>query len=504
MTDNDNIKVPAPVLIRSWRRQIMPVAVLMLGVSSIFLLLWVNRISERQLVNSAHIDALMDVETHTATVHLWLEEAIYGDTDVDVKKQLSDLNKAINLVNVILEGGRTEHCEVVRPMKDPVARAEANALKSLLYRFKEIGLVRLKDPQSAQIGSPLDQRFDRVFDEIIGKAAGLEDMFEAQRARDHAEAQNLFLGGVIAWTFIVTFATAGIWNREWRRRRAEMALLAANERLSAQTEELASHRERLGEMVEERTARLKSANEQLRVEVAERIEADKALRETEKQVGDLSARLLDAQEAERKRISMELHDELGQALNIMKFRIRAIEKGLGEDQGRLRDDCDYLLEYINHVIEEVRRLSLHLSPTVLEDLGVTSAIQWLASNFSDSSGVKLTPDIEDIDHLFPKHNWITIYRVIQEALTNISKHAHAGNVTLAIRRDEDAVVFSVVDDGIGFDPEGARMNDITERGLGLATMDERVRMLGGTLDLWSQGGVGTRLTFRIPVEKGGL
>ena len=101
---------------------------------------------------------------------------------------------------------------------------------------------------------------------------------------------------------------------------------------------------------------------------------------------------------------MELHDELGQALNVMKLRIRVIEKGLREDQGAIREECEELLEYMDQVIEDVRRLSLDLSPTVLEDLGLTSALRWLVSNLSKIPDLKITSDIAEIDHLVPRRS----------------------------------------------------------------------------------------------------
>jgi len=246
-----------------------------------------------------------------------------------------------------------------------------------------------------------------------------------------------------------------------------------------------------------------SANELRRVEIAGHRQAEEALKEREQQIIQLSSRLITAQEIERKRISMELHDELGQALNVTKLRIRGIEKGLSEDQRETREECEDLLEYMNHVIEDVRRLSLALSPTILEDLGLTSALRWLISNFTTIQATKVTYDVAEIDHLLPRSQWITIYRVIQEALTNIGKHAQAGNVFVVIRRHDNAVIFSVEDDGIGFDMKQALEKDAFKKGLGLGTMTERMRMMGRDLDLWSRVGKGTRITFSIPVEQGG-
>lgn len=242
--------------------------------------------------------------------------------------------------------------------------------------------------------------------------------------------------------------------------------------------------------------------DQLRVEIAERRQAEETLKESEGQIRHLSAQLLRAQEIERKRISMELHDGLGQALNVMKLRIRVVEKGLADEQAAVRDDCESLQEYLNDVIEDVRRISQDLSPAILEDLGLSSALSWLVSNFRRSSAMKATLDIAGIDGLFPDNHCITIYRVIQETLTNAGKHSRAENVTVVVRRHGDRVTFAVEDDGKGFDPTDCLKRDASRMGLGLVTMNERVRMMGGAFDLWSHEGEGTRITFSIPVGNG--
>jgi signal transduction histidine kinase len=138
-----------------------------------------------------------------------------------------------------------------------------------------------------------------------------------------------------------------------------------------------------------------------------------------------------------------------------------------------------------------------LSPTILEDLGLTSAIEWLVDNFARMQNLRSTRAIEKIDQLFPEDQWITIYRVVQEALTNIGRHAGASNTSVIVRRYDQEVVFTIEDDGKGFDPELVAMKDVPENGFGLSTMNERVRMMGGALDLRSRMGEGTRITFRI-------
>jgi len=238
-------------------------------------------------------------------------------------------------------------------------------------------------------------------------------------------------------------------------------------------------------------------------DITEHRKAENALRESEEQLRYLSSQLLTAQETERRRISKELHGELGGALSALKLRLSFIRKKLENDPVTVREECETISQYIDQVIENVRRLSRDLTPSILEDAGLSAAIRWLISNSNKNYPVHMTLDVTDIDHLFSQEEQINIYRILQEALTNIGKHAQAKNVSIMIKKHDDGVSFSVEDDGIGFDVGSPARVNPGERGLGLAIMDERARMLGGSLEIWSEKGKGTRIGLHIPLGKGG-
>ena len=280
----------------------------------------------------------------------------------------------------------------------------------------------------------------------------------------------------------------GICRDITERKRAEEALRRAHDELERR--------------VDERTVELLGANWQLQQEIQERKNKEEELRESESRLRLLSSQILTAQETERRRISRELHDELGQSLTVMKLRVSYIGKELQKNQAKLREECEKTLQYLNQVMENVRRLSRELSPSILEDLGLTSALRWLINNFIKNNEMQLTFNITETDHLFSRDEQMGIYRILQEVLTNIGKHAQAKNIKVLIEKDEDGILILVEDDGKGFDPRKALIKDAAERGWGLATMDERARMLGGSLDLWSQEGKGTQISLRIPREKG--
>ncbi|MDY0041671.1 MAG: PAS domain-containing sensor histidine kinase, partial [Desulforhabdus sp.] len=236
-------------------------------------------------------------------------------------------------------------------------------------------------------------------------------------------------------------------------------------------------------------------------DITERKMAEEALETSQRKLRYLTSKLITAREQEQKRISKELHDELGQALLALKLQVRAIEQKLDRGQQNLRDKCLEMLRYIDEVVENVHRLSRDLSPLILENLGLTSALRWLTEEFTKRTHVKSSVQMEEIEGVLASEAQILVYRIFQECLTNIAKHANASHMTLVVRREGEMIRFQVEDDGCGFDPTKISDSRATDKGLGLAAMVERVRMLGGMLDIASKENEGTKITFTAPVNQ---
>ncbi len=197
---------------------------------------------------------------------------------------------------------------------------------------------------------------------------------------------------------------------------------------------------------------------------------------------------------------MELHDELGQSLTVMKLQIRAIEGALRQDEHpEVKQSCHDLRQYVDGVIENVRRLSRDLSPSILEDLGLHSALKYLLEGVGKHLTIKPFMEVEDLNSLYPAEAQIIIYRIFQECLNNIAKHAGACQVSVGVRREGDAVCFIMEDNGAGFEMNQVLDRAASERGLGLAALNERARMLGGSCQISSRPGVGTKVTCTIPL-----
>jgi signal transduction histidine kinase len=173
---------------------------------------------------------------------------------------------------------------------------------------------------------------------------------------------------------------------------------------------------------------------------------------------------------------------------------------LEDDPSALKEECEEAQRHIDQIIDNVHRLSRDLSPHILEDLGLSEALRWLVSDFAKHHRVEASSDVGDIDSSFSQETQRVIYRIFQEALTNVAKHAQATRVTLDIQEETDSVSFSVTDDGKGFNVKQAMLRDLTEKGMGLSAMEERARMLGGSLEIRSEKGKGTTVGFTIPVD----
>jgi PAS domain S-box-containing protein len=233
---------------------------------------------------------------------------------------------------------------------------------------------------------------------------------------------------------------------------------------------------------------------------ARRRQAEEALKESEERLRYLAAQLIDAQEAERKRISMELHDDLGQSLTVLKLQLRGIDQNLPADFGELKERCADLRNNLDEVIEKVRGISRDLSPSILVDLGLPAALRHLSEEFGKYHEIKLSLKMDDVKNQFTPEEEINLYRIFQESLNNIAKHARASQIGIAIRKQKGRVSFSVADNGVGFDVQKTLSGEAPKKGLGLAAMDERVRMLGTALKISSQEGRGTRISFMVPMR----
>ncbi len=208
-------------------------------------------------------------------------------------------------------------------------------------------------------------------------------------------------------------------------------------------------------------------------------------------------KLIMAQEEERRRIARELHDEVGQSLTALIMGLGGAEEMIPQELEPLRRRLEEIRTLTAGTLEEIRRLMVDLRPTLLDDLGLIPAIHWYAETHLARAGVEPRIEVVGPKRRLPPPVETALFRVIQEATTNIVKHAGAKTATIRLQFEASSITASIADDGKGFDPREKR-----PEGFGLLGMEERVTLLGGIFTLDSRPGHGTRITFTIPVGEG--
>ena len=257
--------------------------------------------------------------------------------------------------------------------------------------------------------------------------------------------------------------------------------------------DLRHERDMLETRVAERTAQLeKELVERRRVEEALRLSENK-LRQYNQRLRYLTTKLVSAQEDERRRLSMELHDEAGQSLTALKLNLALVRAHLSSSE--LIGQIEAAINLTETTMDRLRSLAHNLRPPALDALGLDQTLGDYCQRIARQSGIRVAYNCVDLPSL-PEHFQISLFRVLQEALTNIIKHAEAGHVDVFLHQEQGMVVLEVRDDGVGFDPSSVLKGK--DRGIGLQGIEERMEALGGSVKISSQPGQGTRLLAEVP------
>ena len=263
-------------------------------------------------------------------------------------------------------------------------------------------------------------------------------------------------------------------------------------------EELQRINETLDRRVQVRTRELASVNEALVAEVAERMQTEQSLESNRQELQKLASRLLRVQEEERRRISRDLHDDINQRLALLAMEIEAVERQLSVSPVHVGRAVRAIQDRVVELSEDVRHLAYQFHPSILDDLGLPIALQRLVDDFSARSNVRGSFHHKSIPEVVPQEIATCLYRVAQESLNNVLRHAQASRVDVELVRSQFELLVTIVDDGVGFDSEASQYG---EHGLGLLSMKERVALVHGALQIISAVGKGTRVQVVVPFLK---
>jgi signal transduction histidine kinase len=263
------------------------------------------------------------------------------------------------------------------------------------------------------------------------------------------------------------------------------------------SEALRTAREELEAKVQQRTVELVLANEQLKAEIAERKRTEDALKQTKEMLRELAAHQERIKEEERKRIAREIHDDLGQNLLALRIDVSLLHARTGNNHPKLKKRASEALKHIDLTMKSVRAIINNLRPEVL-DLGLAAAIEWQVRQFQQRSKIAcvLVMNEKDFSCDLDDSLALGLFRVLQESLSNVARHAHATQASIELRCDGCSLKLKVTDNGVGIVPERRRKT----ASFGLIGMAERVGMLGGEMHIQTGDGSGTALTVSIPVN----
>jgi signal transduction histidine kinase len=232
-------------------------------------------------------------------------------------------------------------------------------------------------------------------------------------------------------------------------------------------------------------------------DITERKQAEEELRRYATWLQELSRQVLQAQEVERRAIARELHDEIGQVLTAVSTNLQTIQ--LSPDAATLAERLNESVGLVDEALRQIRDLSLDLRPSMLDDFGLVPALEWFVDRQAQRSGFGAELAVAPAELRMPANLETTVFRVAQIALTNVARHAQAKHVHVELRQDAAELELRIRDDGIGFDVAAALERASRGATFGLLSMQERVWLVGGTLEITSTPGLGTEIRARFPV-----
>jgi Signal transduction histidine kinase len=235
-------------------------------------------------------------------------------------------------------------------------------------------------------------------------------------------------------------------------------------------------------------------------DVTDRHRATEAIRASRQQLRALASRLQAVREEERTSIAREIHDELGQALTGLKLDVSWIRNRLPSEH-EMAAQCASMITRIDETLTAVRRIATSLRPSVLDELGLAAAVEWQGQEFGNRTGITVVTELSMGDTVVSDELGSSIFRILQEALTNVARHAHASRVSIGLTRVSDLLTLVVADDGVGLSSDQFRGT----ASLGIVGMRERALACGGALLIAGEPGSGTSVTLRVPLrtEPGG-
>jgi signal transduction histidine kinase len=260
-------------------------------------------------------------------------------------------------------------------------------------------------------------------------------------------------------------------------------------------------KDELEQKVQDRTAELAVMIQALKVEIEEHRRTEAALRESQEQLRELSRKIVETQENERRLVAQEIHDSISGSMAAVKLALEEKLESMEQERQPQGISLEKIVSYVDEAIKESRRISAHLRPSLLDDLGLLSTISWFChENEKMQPELRLEQQLEVVETDIPENLKVVIYRVLQETLNNVIKHSGATRVRLRLTKQDNRIDFSVEDNGCGFDPEEKFAESAAIGGYGLSSMRDRTLLCDGRFEIVSEQGKGTTVLISLPCD----
>jgi signal transduction histidine kinase len=412
------------------------------------------------------INADTEIKLNVSVAHMWVEEILAGDTTKELEDVWAALDRADKNARAMLEGGKYAE-QVIIPLEDVEIRNMVKKVIQELEEFRTIAEQRLSHRETSLTGSPIDYRYDKVYSTFTKNADQIKFRLMELIATDlqYFKATQYILMIVC---FIISLATGIAWYRfEYFRDRVIRAL--------------------------------HQSNENLEMEIEEHIKTEDRLIKSEKQLRGLGNQLQTVREEEKAHIAREVHDELGQTLTALKMEMGCLNHDLNSAPDLAQNRIGGMNKLIDDTIQSVQRIATELRPQILDVLGLAEAVRWETSEFEKRTGIQCRLQLPPSNVELNREVKITVFRIFQEAMTNIARHSGAKKVEIDLQMDAQQVVLEILDNG-----RGIVSNEIfNKNSLGLLGIRERVHFLNGQFDITGNSRDGTQVRVAIPLEEHG-
>lgn len=408
------------------------------------------------------INASVEVELNVTMAHLLVEEILNGD-HFEEAQVWENYSRADWYIQAMLKGGQKGE-DMILPLENSGLRLIVQDLSKRLHEFQNISKTRLEKRNESGSGTEIDQKYNRIFAVFLNEAKTVKQTLQHVMILDLQRFQ--FTNFALVATSIFLALAVGI-------------TLYRLEKLRGRDFES-----------------LKETYENLENEMEERLRAVRELEESQLKLRKLSHSLQSIREDEKTRIAREVHDELGQMLTGLKMELSCFENDLQTNPDCLHDRVQSMGNLIDTTINSVRRIATELRPQILDVCGLVDAIKWQAQDYQNRTGIKCKLNLAESETKLDKKLSTSLFRIFQEALTNVARHAKATEIDIALRFEPEDLLMTIHDNGIGIDPQKLHNSD----SLGLLGIRERINFWKGSLTINGESQQGTILKVLIPLN----